>query len=184
MTKTYTIEGIVLNRRDYSEADRIITVFSYEKGKIVLLAKGVRKLSSKRLGSLEIGTHLRAMAISGKSMDILSQTVIINSYEYLKHNLASITRLYQLLEVIDSLTREGQEHPEVYQILLETMDVLNQKDSPKKQQLLLAFHQITQELGFATQEGVTEIHLKARIEAIADKKLHAKDFLMPDKIKS
>jgi DNA repair protein RecO (recombination protein O) len=66
MAKTYTIEGVVLNRRDYAEADRIITIFSYEKGKIVVLAKGARKLTSKRLGSLEIGTHLRAMVMVAK----------------------------------------------------------------------------------------------------------------------
>jgi recombinational DNA repair protein (RecF pathway) len=184
MTKTYTIEGIVLNRRDYSEADRIITIFSQEKGKIVLLAKGVRKLSSKRLGSLEIGTHLRAMAISGKAMDILSQTVIINSYEYLKHNLASITRLYQLLEVIDSLTREGQEHPEVYQILSGNHGRPKSKGFTQEAAASVSLSPNYPRIGLCHTRDVTEIHLKARIEAIADKKLHAKDFLMPDKIKS
>lgn len=176
MTKTYTVEAIVLDRRNYAEADRIVTLFTQEKGKLVVLAKGVRKLNSKRLGSLEIGTHLKAMIVVGKAMDILSQTVIIDSYQQLKNDLPSITRLYQLLEVVNFLTGEDQENPEVYQILIDTMSQLNHSGSSNKDHLLAAFHRITSELGFATSDKVSELNLKARIEAIADKKLHSKDF--------
>lgn len=184
MTKSYTVEAIVVSRRDYAEADRIVTLFTKEKGKLTVLAKGARKLNSKRLGSLEIGTMIRALIIDGKSMDILSQTTIVDTYQSLRLTLPSITRLYQLLEVVDKLTADGQEQPEVYNTIINTLDKLNTPTSSRKTVLLEAFQAITAELGFATHQPVTELNLKARIETIADKKLHAKDFLMPGKINS
>lgn len=182
MSKTYIVEGIVLNRRDYGEADRIVVIFTQEFGKRAFLAKSVRKLNSKRLASVEIGSHIRAMAVTGKSMDILSQTVIINSFHHIKQDLPSITRLFQLLEVVDSLTRDDQQHLDVYQTLLTTLNQLNlAKTNSKKNILITAFQTITQQLGFAAGE-TSELALKARIEDVAAKKLHTKEFLMPAKI--
>jgi DNA repair protein RecO len=183
MTKTYQIEAVVLSRRDYGEADRIITLFTKQRGKLTLLAKGVRKLSSKRLGSLEMGTLIKAMAIHGRSMDILSQTVILSSYPSLKQDLSSITRLYQLLEVVDKLTGEDQEHPQVYQVLVDTLARLNLPIISPKQCLLDAFRQIVTELGFETGQAIPELNLKARIETVADRPLKSREFLIPNRTK-
>jgi len=46
------VEGIILKRRNLGEADRILTVFTLHKGKLPVLAKGVRRPKSKKRGSL------------------------------------------------------------------------------------------------------------------------------------
>jgi DNA repair protein RecO (recombination protein O) len=183
VTNTYRIEAVVLKRSNYGEADRIVTLFSREVGKLVVVAKGVRKITSKRLGSLEPGTLLSALVIKGKGMDILSGTVIINSFAATKKDLVAITQLSQLLEVIDLLTRENQELPDVYQVLVNTLTSLTQTTN-RKQMLLAAFHQIASLLGFAPPEDLSETALKNYIESIAERHLHSKEYLMPGRIKT
>jgi DNA repair protein RecO len=47
-------KGIVLSRRDYQEADRILSVLTPDNGKVSLIAKGVRKPKSKLAGGIEL----------------------------------------------------------------------------------------------------------------------------------
>lgn len=183
MNHTYRIEAVVLKRSNYGEADRIVTVFSREIGKISILAKGVRKITSKRLGSVEPGTQMSALVIKGKGMDILSQTVILNSFVAIKKDLTAITQLSQLLEIIDLLTRENQELADIYEVLIETLTALT-KTTNRKQILLTAFHQITSLLGFTPPQDLSESALKTYIESIAERHLHSKEFLMPGRIET
>ncbi len=182
ITRSYQIHGIILKRINYGEADRIVTLFTQEKGKITVIAKGVRKPTSKRAASIEVGTELEALIIKGRGMDILSQTVIIDSFPAIKQDLIGCTQLYQLLEIIDILTREDQELPEVYELLLNTLTNLSTQTN-HKQLLLHSFKTLTEILGFAPPDSVSEIGLKSYIESIAERHLHSKDFLVPGKIK-
>ena len=52
--RSFKTEGIVIKRRNFNEADRIITVFSKRNGKINIKASGVRKITSRRSPHLEL----------------------------------------------------------------------------------------------------------------------------------
>ena len=54
MPGSYKTEAIVLKRTNFGEADRLVTVFSQPRGKLVLLAKGIRRLTSRKKGHLEL----------------------------------------------------------------------------------------------------------------------------------
>ena len=176
MIHSYHVTAIVLKRSKYGEADRIVTLFTREVGKLKVLAKGVRKITSKRLGSLEVGSLLKAQVINGKGMDILSQTVIENSFSNLKQDLTSVTQLYQLLEVIDCLTVENQELPDIFDLLNSTLDQLTLTTN-RKAILLKAFKQITLLLGFTPPQDFSELTLKNYIESISERTLKSKDYL-------
>jgi DNA repair protein RecO (recombination protein O) len=178
ISKSYRITGIVLKRTNYGEADRIVTLFTKEVGKLSVIAKGVRKPTSKRSASIELGTQLEALIIKGRGMDILSQTMIVNSFPQIKQDLTGCTQLYQLLEIIDVLTREEQELPEVYELFLQTLTNLATQTN-HKQLLLSSFKTLTELLGFTPPTNMSEIGLKSYIESIAERHLKTKDFLVP-----
>ena len=54
MRRTYKTEGIILKRINFGEADRILTSYTKHFGKISLLAKGVRKITSRKGGNIEL----------------------------------------------------------------------------------------------------------------------------------
>ncbi len=71
--KLYQIEGIVLGRRDYGEADRVMICLT-PQGRADLLAKGIRKTRSRKAGHMELfaRTKLLVSRVEG-SWDIISQ---------------------------------------------------------------------------------------------------------------
>ncbi|MFN2162508.1 MAG: DNA repair protein RecO, partial [Candidatus Promineifilaceae bacterium] len=52
--RTYRTEAIVLKRSDFGEADRLLTLYSKEFGKIRAIAKGARKPQSRKTGHVEL----------------------------------------------------------------------------------------------------------------------------------
>lgn len=64
----YQTEGIILNRMDAGEADRILIVFTKEFGVLKLFARGVRRLRSKLNNFLNLFSHVRIGFVSGKDM--------------------------------------------------------------------------------------------------------------------
>ena len=61
-----TLEAIVLKNRKHGEADKIFTLYSKKKGKITAIAKGVRKVSSRRGGNLDTLNHVVLGVNEGK----------------------------------------------------------------------------------------------------------------------
>lgn len=115
--KLYSIEAIVLSRRNIGEADRIVTVFSKEFGKLRLIAKGIRRITSKRGPNLEVFTRLTCLVHKGKTMDSISETQSIASYPSIRQKLDRVSTAYLLCELVDTLLGEKQEHRDVYALL-------------------------------------------------------------------
>jgi DNA repair protein RecO (recombination protein O) len=175
-SRTYAAEGIVLKRSNLGEADRLVTLFSENRGKIVAIAKGARRLNSNRAAALEPATQAQFFFAVGKSLDILTQAQIINSFPHARENLTRMTQTYQILEVVDLLTVENQEHPDIYALLLSTLQTL-ETDGPVKEILVENIRQILKVLGFTYDKVFSETKLKEYIEELASKRLHTKDFL-------
>ncbi len=89
--RLYTLEGIVLTRRDHSEADRVVTLLTAD-GRLSLLAKGVRKLRSRKAGHLELFSRTRVLAsrVEG-SWDIISQADVQVTRSRLQEDFARAT---------------------------------------------------------------------------------------------
>ena len=58
-SRSYRTEALVIRHTNFGEADRILTLYSREKGKIRVVAKGVRKLKSRKAGHLEPFTRVQ-----------------------------------------------------------------------------------------------------------------------------
>ena len=80
MIRSYKATAIILKRTNFSEADRLITIFTKKHGKLTLIAKGIRKLTSRKKGHLELFTLAQLQIAKTKSIDIITEaaTVIIS----------------------------------------------------------------------------------------------------------
>lgn len=111
------VEGIVLKRRNVGEADRILTVFTRNLGKITIKAVGVRKISSKRSSHIEPLNHVVLSLYKGKGMPVLTEVVAKESFSEIKTDLQKIGFAYHLCELVDGLCPEGQENTAVFDLL-------------------------------------------------------------------
>jgi len=122
--RRFSSEGIILRRRNYSEADRILVIFSKHYGKISIIAKGVRKLKSRKRGSLEIFSQVEFSAARGKNLDLITEVEMINYFDCLREDLKKVSVAYYFMEVVQKLTQEGEENAKLYSLILETLDDL------------------------------------------------------------
>lgn len=129
---SYKDEGIVLKRFNFGEADRILTVFTRRRGKLSLLAKGIRRTSSRKRGSLEVFSHIKFSGSTGKSIDIITEVEIIDSFASLRKDLKKVAVAFYLMEVIDRLTREDESHSELFDLCVISMKEIQSKNNLRK----------------------------------------------------
>lgn len=131
-SRSYSSEAIVLARRNYSEADRIIVVYSKDYGKFSLIAKSVRKIKSRKRGSIEVFSHIRFSAARTKSLDILTEAEIISTFSQIRKNLKKVSVAYYFTEVVGRLTHEGEKNEKLFSLLLKYIDSLHKEKALKK----------------------------------------------------
>lgn len=128
--RTYRTEGVVLRRRDFNEADRLLTLYTRNFGKRRVIAKGVRKTASKLAGHLELFTRSQLMLATGRNLDIITQAQVIAPYRHLREDLTRIGYSCYVVELLDKLTSDDDENPPLYDVLTETLAGLDSATEP------------------------------------------------------
>lgn len=146
--RAFKTEGIVLKRRDFGEADRILVVFTLARGKISVVAKGVRRITSRRAPNVELLNRVSMFLYPGKQLFTLTEATAIDTYQRLKEDLTLSTYAYHILELVDKLTVEDQENRILYGF---TTEVLERLVHNPRQIWVRAFEvKVLSNLGFAT----------------------------------
>ena len=77
--RLYRTEAIVLRRADLGEADRLLTIFTPERGKLRVVAKGARKVGSRKGGHVELFTRSNLLIAKARELDIVSQAETVEA---------------------------------------------------------------------------------------------------------
>lgn len=127
--RSQRVEAVVLRHNDWGEADRILVLYTLEMGKIRVIAKGVRKLRSRKAGHLEPFTRVALMLARGRDMSIVTQAETLDAYLGLRDDFLNTTYASHIVELLDRFTFEEGENPAVYRLLVSTLERLG-KDTP------------------------------------------------------
>jgi len=123
--RLYRVDAVVLKRKDMGEADRLLTCFTRDRGKLKLIAKGIRKPASRKAGHLELFTHARFLVARARTWDIITQAEGVNVYLALREDLSRTSYAYYAAELLDRLTEEQDEHQEMFDLFLDTLERLS-----------------------------------------------------------
>jgi len=124
--RVYQTEAIIIKRIKLGEADRILTLYTPELGKLKAVAKGTRRTQSKLGGHVELLTHSHLMLARGRNLDIITQAQTINNFLPIKDDLERISRGLYVAELVDSFTGEHIEDHRLFDLVLETLKQLSQ----------------------------------------------------------
>jgi len=133
--RAYTSEGVVLARRNFGEADRILVIYTKNFGKVSLLAKGIRRPKSRKRGHVEVFNNIKFQAVAGRGLDIITEAEVIEDFSEVRKSLKKISLAYYLMEVVGRITHEGEEKTEVYNLLLTSLQKLKSAKMLKKLRL-------------------------------------------------
>ena len=172
--KLYKAESIILSRKNVGEADRILTVFSKEYGKIRCIAKGVRRVTSRRAPHLEIFTHCSIMLHKGSALDSVVEVYPTHVFEYIRGDLERVGIAYLYCELVAVLLADYQEHSDVYDLLLAA---LTQLDTDKTARFR-ASREFTLELlwllGFLPRSTrLAGVKLQTFVESVTERRLRS-----------
>lgn len=120
--RSVRVDAVVLRHSDYGEADRLLTVFTRQMGKLRVIAKGARKIASRKAGHIEPFTHVRLQLAKGKDMFLVTQADTVDAYLPLRDDLTLTGQAAYVLELLDRFSYEEQtESPSTFKLLTETL---------------------------------------------------------------
>jgi DNA repair protein RecO (recombination protein O) len=172
-SSVYTVEGVVLKRRTVGEADRIITIFTKQYGKMRVLAKGIRRITSRRAGHVELFNHVVLTLHRSKTLDIVTEA------QSMRHGTNSLNPLhvaysYCICELIDQLLPDQQEHQDVFFLLSDAMEKLHAAvDHEVCQSIMSEFtHELLWCLGFLPHaRQLAPDTIQSYVESITERRL-------------
>jgi DNA repair protein RecO (recombination protein O) len=172
--RSYSFEGIILKRINIGEADKLITFFTKEKGKITLKVRGLRKISSKRAGSLELFNLVKASAVKGRgTIDTLTEVQVLAHHGDWKNFLGKINLAYQLCEVIDKILPEEEAHPQVFRQLSDYLSQISYLKNDWESQMRIWLISLLVELGYWPQQKEFTGDINQYIENIVQRPINS-----------
>jgi DNA repair protein RecO (recombination protein O) len=121
----YRTQGLILEKTDQGETDRIFTVFTKDFGKLDLLAKAERKTASKLKGALENFYLSEVEFIQGKAYKTLTDAILIDDFKNLRKDLKKLQITHKISELFDNLIKGEEPDSQIWQLLTETFNTLN-----------------------------------------------------------
>lgn len=126
--RSFRVQSIVLRHKDWGEADRLLTLYTREKGKIRALAKGARKVTSRKAGHLEPFTYVTLQLAKGRDLLIVTQAETINAFLAIGEDLVKTGYASYVIELLDRFTYEEESgHPSLFKLLVDTLDRLEKE---------------------------------------------------------
>ena len=116
--------AVVLRRARLREADRVITFFTLELGKVSAVAKGVRKARATLAGHLETLTYTNITLARGKSLDTVISSQTLSPYLSIRNSLERTAYAFYFTELVYHFTSEDQPNRPLFALLTETMELL------------------------------------------------------------
>lgn len=130
MVERFSDHALVLSTLDFGEADRVVTLFTRERGRLSAFAAGARKSKRRFAGALQAGTHLTARLVATRGETCrLDGADIVRSFHRLRDDLARVSRALYCLELCRELTRDGQPHQALFDALLQYLGLLEEKQA-------------------------------------------------------
>ena len=122
MERSVQFRGIVVRHTKYDEADRFITFLTPFQGKVSALAKGVRKLTSRKAGHLQPFTYVDVQLSKGKGASwLVTQVSTIEAYPEITASLDKTVRTSGILELAERFSLENVENVPLFQLTLDTL---------------------------------------------------------------
>jgi len=145
----YKVEGVVLRHQAVGEADRIVTLFTREHGKLRAVARGVRRTTSRLGGRIQPFTHGRFLLAHGRTLDVVAQADVVSAFPGLRTNLLRSAYAAYVAELVDRFLPERDRHEDLFPVVRGTLDVLERagEDEAEVYALWFALH-LAEDLGY------------------------------------
>lgn len=149
MARSIKTEAMVLKKRELLGKDVSISLFTEEEGKISAIAKGIKKITSRRSPHLQTGNLIKVQLNKKKETFYLEESNLISGFTELKQDQNKVKVLYQYLFVIERLLPEHQKEQAAYNLTKSFLVNLSQNRS--NDILITYLNKLLKVLGYTKQ---------------------------------
>jgi DNA repair protein RecO (recombination protein O) len=139
---------VILRKVDYGEADRIMTLFTLERGKVPAIAKSVRKAKARMSGQLDVFAHGRMMLAEGRSMDVITQFQRLTDTAPLAEDLGRSAAAAIVVEVADKVLEERHPQPDFFRVVTDALGHLSRSEIDPRMETADFLVRVLAELGY------------------------------------
>src|SRR6266540_4782615 len=127
--RSFRADSVVLRHSNWGEADRLLVLYTREQGKLRAIAKGARKVTSRKAGHLEPFTHVTLQLAKGRDLLIVTQAETINAFLPLHDNLTKTGYAAYVVELLFRFSYEEEGgNPTLFRLLVETLDRIEKEE--------------------------------------------------------
>jgi DNA repair protein RecO (recombination protein O) len=121
-------EAVVLRSMRYGEADRILQLYTPNRGRVSAIAKGVRRTRSRFGGRLEPFFRLRIELHEGRG-ELLTVTgaQTVDGYARLRGDAGALDAAARACDAVGRLFETNEPHPGVYNLLCRKLSLLDER---------------------------------------------------------
>lgn len=126
--------GFILTREEIGETSLLLTVYTRDFGKLKLISKGVRTPGEKFISAYELFAldDIVFYERKKKGFYLLSQCELINFFPEVREALDRLSYAIYFVELLNSVTQAGDENFKLYELLLNCLELLSGRASPKR----------------------------------------------------
>jgi len=121
----YKYTGIVLNKKDIGEADRLYNIYTLEQGKITVVARSVRKSKSKLAGKLENFYLIDFTVMKNRGMGNVASSIVENDFPHLHSNFDILKKVFESIRIFSRPLKDEERDLEIFKLLLEYLETMD-----------------------------------------------------------
>src|SRR5918999_1695710 len=140
MPGSFKAEAVVLRSIRYGEADRVLHLYTAERGRLGAVAKGVRRVKSRLGGRLEPPSRVRLVLDEGRGeLCTISQVDTVHPHAALRERRDSLERATQACEAVLRLLDSTESNRPAYNLLCHQLGLLDSSQPAAGRAQALAF---------------------------------------------
>lgn len=126
--RSFRAAAVVLRHKDWGEADQLLTLYTREHGKLRVVAKGARKITSRKAGHLQPFTYVNLQLAKGRDLMIVTQAETVNAFLGIGADLMKTGYASYVIELLDRFVYEDDGgNSGVFRMLVETLERLEKE---------------------------------------------------------
>jgi DNA repair protein RecO (recombination protein O) len=126
MSKYFKVRALVIRSRPLGEADRLLNLFTFERGKLSAVAPGARKIKSRLAAGVELFNCGNFLLYKGRTLATITQSEIETSFRNIRDNIRNYAFGMYFNELVEKLSLEGETNVPLFRLLSETWQYLDQ----------------------------------------------------------
>ncbi len=128
----FSIDGIVIREQILNDNDKLLTVLTGEKGKMTVLARGIKAIGSKRSAGAQLFCYSTFTFVERNGRNVLDEIIVKDSFQELSRDVESLALASYFAEFANRVCMEENDEAQMLRLVLNCIYALARTKASRK----------------------------------------------------